>query len=397
MGELKSERLLTGRFVLLLAAAFGVFMANGIITPVLPVFIKEDLGGGDVAVGVVVAVQAVSAIAIRPWLTPKFNEWGVKPILIGAIVASGLSFALSGFVPNVFCLIVLRLIFGAGMAALFIGALTAVTGLVSPMRSGEAISLFSIAPYMGMGVGPLIGQAVYHSFGFIPTFLAAGAVALTGVIPMIFYKAAPVEALPETEEVTLKRFYRPAVWPGVVIALGIVGMLSFGAFMPLFALEIPGLEVQICFLILSAVVLIMRTLGSRLPDRMGPKKTGIFATTALIIGMAGLATTVGPYWAYLAIVPFAIGQALQYPGLLSLTLDDISEHDRPVAISTFTLFFDLSQGFGGLIVGVVAAIGGYRSVFAASAVAAFIGLMILLAIVIPRYEAGRRARAAVTA
>ena len=123
MSELKSERLLTGRFVLLLAAAFGVFLANGIVTPVLPVFVKDDLGGGDVAVGVVVAVQAISAIAIRPWLTPKFNEWGVKPILIGAIAASGLSFALSGFVPNVVCLIVLRLIFGAGMAALFIGLL----------------------------------------------------------------------------------------------------------------------------------------------------------------------------------------------------------------------------------------------------------------------------------
>lgn len=397
MSELKSERLLTGKFVLLLAAAFGVFLANGIITPVLPVFVKDDLGGGDVAVGVVVAVQAISAIAIRPWLTPKFNEWGVKPILIGSIVASGVSFALSGFAPNVFSLIILRLIFGAGMAALFIGALTAVTSLVSPVRSGEAISLFSVAPYLSMGIGPLIGQAVFQAFGYIPTFVAAGAVALTGVIPMLFYKEVPIQALPDAEEATLKRFYGPAVWPGVVIALGIVGMLSFGAFMPLFALEIPGLEVQFTFLVLSVVVLLMRTLGSRLPDRMGPKKTGIFATTALIIGMAGLATTMGPYWAYLAIVPFAIGQALQYPGLLSLTLDGISERDRPVAISTFTLFFDLSQGFGGLVVGVIAAIGGYRSVFAASAAAAFIGLMMLLAIVIPRYEAGREARTTVTA
>jgi len=397
MSELKSERLLTGKFVLLLAAAFGVFLANGIITPVLPVFVKDDLGGGDVAVGVVVAVQAISAIAIRPWLTPKFNEWGVKPILIGSIVASGVSFALSGFAPNVFSLIILRLIFGAGMAALFIGALTAVTSLVSPVRSGEAISLFSVAPYLSMGIGPLIGQAVFQAYGYVPTFVAAGAVALMGVIPMLFYKEVPVQALSDAEETTFKRFYGPAVWPGVVIALGIVGMLSFGAFMPLFALEIPGLEVQFTFLILAVVVLLMRTLGSRLPDRMGPKKTGIFATTALIIGMAGLATTMGPYWAYLAIVPFAIGQALQYPGLLSLTLDGISERDRPVAISTFTLFFDLSQGFGGLVVGVVAAIGGYRSVFAASAVAAFIGLMILLAIVIPRYEAGKEARTTVTA
>lgn len=397
MSELKSERLLTGKLVLLMVGTFGVFLGNGIITPVLPVFVKDDLGGSDVAVGVVFAVQAIAAIAIRPWLTPKFNAWGVKPILIGSMIASGLSFGLSAFVPNVFWLIVLRLIFGAAMAALFIGGLTAVTGLASPVRSGEAISLFSVAPYLSMGIGPIVGQAIFQAFGYVPTFLLAGGVAMLGVVPMIFYKSVPIAPLADAEGVRLKRFYGPAVWPGIVIALGIVGMLSFGAFMPLFALEIPGLEIQICFLILSVGVLLVRTVGGRLPDRIGPKKTSVLATSALIIGMAGLATTMGPYWAYLAIVPFAFGQALQYPSLLSLTLDDVSEQDRPVAISTFTLFFDVSQGFGGLIVGVVAAVGGYRSVFAASAFAAFIGLMIMLAIVLPRYEAGKKARAAVIA
>ncbi|MFA7324349.1 MAG: MFS transporter [Candidatus Nanopelagicales bacterium] len=391
MTELQSERLLTSRFLILLGSAFGVFLANGLITPVLPLFVKNGLGGGDVAVGIVVAVQAISAIAVRPWLTPKFNIWGVKPIIIGAILASAVSFGLSGFAPNIAVLILLRLIFGAGMAALFIGCLTAVTSLVSPMRSGEAISLFSVAPYLSMGVGPIIGVAIFHAFGYVTSFLAAGVVALLGVLPLLFYKSIPIEEPAEGEELPeLKRFYKPAVMPGVVIALGIVGMLSFGAFMPLFAPEVPGLEVQIAFLVLAAVVLLMRTAGGRIPDRLGPKRTGIYSTTALIIGMAGLAAAMVGWWAYLAIVPFAIGQALQYPGLLKLTLDGISERDRPVAISTFTLFFDLSQGFGGLFVGVVAAIGGYRSVFGASAVCAFIGLMILLAIVIPRYEASQR-------
>lgn len=398
MTALPKERLLTTRFVLLLASAFGVFLANGLITPVLPLFVKaappEGLGGGDVAVGVVVAVQAVSAIAVRPWLTPKFNIWGVKPIIIGSIVASGVSFALTGFAPNIAVLIVLRLVFGAGMAALFIGCLTAVTSLVSPARSGEAISLFSVAPYLSMGIGPIIGVAVFHAFGYTTTFIVAGVVALVGVIPLLFYTPPPIpeSVIEGEEELVLKRIYTPAIWPGVVIALGIVGMLSFGAFMPLYAPTIPGLEVQVAFFILAGVVLLMRTAGGRIPDVLGPKRTGIYATTALIIGMSGLATAVVGWWAYLAIVPFAIGQALQYPGLLKLTLDGISERDRPVAISTFTLFFDLSQGFGGLIVGVIAGVAGYRAVFGASAVAAFIGLMVMLAIVVPRYEAARRNR-----
>ena len=51
MNQLAGEKLLSQKFLLLLAAAFGVFLGNGIVTPVLPVFVKDGLGGGDVAVG----------------------------------------------------------------------------------------------------------------------------------------------------------------------------------------------------------------------------------------------------------------------------------------------------------------------------------------------------------
>jgi len=386
-----SEKLLSKRFLILLAAAFGVFLGNGIVTPVLPVFVKDGLGGGDVAVGVVVAVQAISAIAIRPWITPKFNTWGVKPILIGAIIAVAISLGFSGVVHSVIQLIALRLLLGAGIAVLFIGSLTAVTSWVPADRAGESISMFSVAPYISMGLGPLIGQLIFHAMGYTFTFALAGFVAAVGVIAMLFLKSEPLTTADlMNQDIASKRFYKGAVWPGVVIALGIVGMLSFGAFMPLFALEIPGLQIQIAFLILAGVVLLFRTGGGKLPDMWGPKKTSIVATTALMIGMAGVATTPFALWAYIAIVPFAFGQALQYPGLLSLTLEDISERDRPVAISTFTLFFDISQGFGGLFVGVVAAVAGYRAVFGSAALCAFIGLIIMLLVVLPRYEDSKR-------
>ena len=44
------ERILTGRYLIVFAGSFGVFFANGVITPVLPLFVKGPLGGGDVAV-----------------------------------------------------------------------------------------------------------------------------------------------------------------------------------------------------------------------------------------------------------------------------------------------------------------------------------------------------------
>ena len=385
--ELK-ERILTGRYLIIFAGAFGVFFANGVITPVLPLFVKGPLDGGDVAVGLTFAITAVSAIAIRPWVTPKFNTWGYKPILMGSFAAAGLSIGLSGFMPNVPMLIALRLLFGAAMACIFIGSLTAITSWVPSARAGEAVSLFSAAPYISMGLGPFLGQWIFHTFGYTTTFIVAGCIAGIGIVPMLFLHA-PKPSLAD-DGLPHKRFYPGAVMPGVVIAFGIVGMIAFGAFIPLFAPTIPGMQVQFAFLTLSVVVLAFRILGAKLPDRWGPKRTGIVATTGLIVGLAALSVTPWALWAYISIVPFAMGMALQYPGLLTLTLEHVEDRDRPVAISTFTMLFDISNGLSGLFVGVVAAIAGYRAVFASSAFMAFIGLLILLIIVIPRYESLKR-------
>jgi MFS family permease len=96
---------------------------------------------------------------------------------------------------------------------------------------------------------------------------------------------------------------------------------------------------------------------------------------------------VTPSWPgiYLALIPLATGIALQYPGLMALVLSDVDDRIRPSAISTFTMFFDIAQGLGGLVVGVAAALGGYRTVFGFGALCSVIGLLLLVALVLPRY------------
>ena len=70
---------------------------------------------------------------------------------------------------------------------------------------------------------------------------------------------------------------------------------------------------------------------------------------------------------------------------MALVLSNVDERTRPAAISTFTMFFDIAQGVGGLVVGLAAAFGGYRAVFGAGAVCSLIGLAVLVGLVLPRY------------
>ena len=382
------EPLVTLKFFFILVAGFSFFMGVGMTLPILPVFVRHELGGSDVEVGLVVAVQAVSAILVRPWITPRINKYGAVPVILCAAALGALSLALMPLSPNVAGLIVLRLALGAGQAAIMVAMLSSVMAWVSEFRRAEAASVFSIAPYIGLAIGPVIGQLVYNAAGYEAAFGAAGVIAFVGALPVITLRKSDIRVA----DVTLLQgenkppaFYLPAILPGLVLALGIVGMVGMNAFLPLYAPTLGYYAVQWLFFFYSAIVLSVRLFGRRFPDRVGPRVTGISATVSIVIGLSIMAIT--PSWPglYLAMVPLAVGIALQYPGLMALVLSNVDERTRPAAISTFTMFFDIAQGVGGLVVGLAAAFGGYRAVFGAGAVCSLIGLAVLVGLVLPRY------------
>ena len=85
-------------------------------------------------------------------------------------------------------------------------------------------------------------------------------------------------------------------------------------------------------------------------------------------------------WASVAAVWIAagclgLGMSLLYPALFSAALEDVPDHERSQAVGTFSLFFDLSQGIGAPLLGVVVALSGERGAFLAAALIAGAGLL----------------------
>ena len=383
------DRLITRPFFLILLFAFMFFVGVGMTLPLLPVFVRDELNGSDLAIGIVVAIQAVAAILVRPWINPRLARYGaVKVIMWGALLGA-LSMGLMSFSPNVITLVFLRLVLGGAQAAMFIAMLSTIMSWVSEWRRAEAASVFSVAPYIGLAIGPVIGQLTYKSFGFTAAFVLSGVIAFVGALPILTLRKMKIDlgtaSSGDPNVVPPPKFYLPALLPGTVLALGIVGMVGMNAFLPLYAPELGTSQVQWMFFFYAAVVLSIRLFGRRIPDRVGPRKTGIWSTSLIVIGLLIMALT--PSWPgiYLALIPLATGIALQYPGLMALVLSDVDDRVRPSAISTFTMFFDIAQGLGGLVVGIAAAFGGYRAVFGFGAVCSVIGLVLLVVLVLPRY------------
>jgi len=383
------SKLVTPQFLIFVIAEFCYFGAFGMTVPVLPQLIRDDLGGSSFAVGIVVGIMALSSLLIRPWITPRVVTWPANRIVFVAASIGGLSFALYALPDQVWMLGAARLVTGAAQACLLVTVIAFITGQASDENRGRAASYVSIGPYLGLGIGPVIGQPISDNFGFHAVFVVAAIITVLGALPVLFIHSE----VGERSTTRAPRFHRAAVLPGVVLALGAVGAVTMSAFMPLFADETLDISPAYVFLTYSAIILTTRIVGGGLPDRFGVRVLGPIATILIIVGLLGIAAAPHPVVLYAAIVPFAVGMALQYPVLMLLAMRDITPVQRPAAIATYTMFLDVANGLGGLVAGTFAALGGYRAAFAGGAGASVIGLVLLIVLVVRPRPASRRATA----
>jgi MFS family permease len=369
------ERILTPRFVLIVGAGLCYFLALGSLLPVLPRYVEGPLGGGDVEVGIAVGALFVGAVLLRPFAGRVGDRVGRRVLIIGGAGIVAISTACYGLVASIPFLVCARVATGVGEAAFFVGAATMITDLAPESRRGEAVSYWSVAVYGGLAFGPALGELVLRNHHYVAAWLVSSALALTASVLGWFTRDVARLDGPAGPRPALLN--RAALAPGVVLMLGLVGLAGYTEFLPLYVHELGTGGAQTIFLLYGGAILLVRIVGARLPDRLGGARA---ATLALLVGGVGLGLMAA--WGTLiglvvSTVVFALGVSLLYPACLLMSLAGIPERERGSVVGTVSSFFDLSQGLGAPMLGVVAAVAGYRGAFAAGGMAAFAGLVVL--------------------
>ncbi len=372
------ERLLTPRFMIVTGSGLAYFLALGMLLPVLPLFVQHRLGGDNTEVGIAVGAFAVGAVLLRPTAGRLGDRFGRRVLMIGGAATVAVSIvaylaASSSLLP----LVIARVFTGFGEAAFFVGAGTMITDLAPVHRRGEAISYWSVAVYGGLSFGPALGELVLGGRSYSRVWIVAAGFAVVAVLLATCTKETADAGHEQAPVSTL--LHRAAIAPGIVLFLGLVGLAGYTAFVPLYVRRIGLHSSDVVFLVYGCLILVIRIVGARLPDRLGPVRAG---TGALGFGSAGLLIVwLWPHVAglYLGTAVFAVGMSLLYPALLTLALQGVDDRERASVVGTFSTFFDLSQGLGALMLGVVAQAGGYGATFAAGAFAAAGGLALLRA------------------
>jgi MFS family permease len=379
------QRMLTKPFVLVTAAALSLFVYIGVMIPLLPRLIEEQLGGNEVDIGLNLAVFSLAAVLIRPPLGRFAERHGLRATMVRGALLASVATAVCTLVSSRWGLLPLRCLQGIGEAALFVGAATAISDLSPRGRGAEGASYFSVAVFGGLGIGPVISESVIGTDNFdAALWVAAGFAALASVLAMLTPKGLRHHDQEEVGGDGVPRYHPAAIPPGLVLALGVGGFVTFNAFMPDYSVTV-GLDgSKWVFATYAGVCLLIRVLAAAVPDRIGHARAVTIALTMMGSGLAMLYLWPEPLGVFVSTVILAIGISFNYPSLMAMTVNAVPDRERVRAIATFTMFFDIGTATGALVFGTLADLTTKRSAFLGGAMFCVVGLVVLWKVAVPR-------------
>ncbi len=370
------SRLLSRDFVRVWVATLGTFASFGMVVLALPLYAKDELGRGSAGIGIAMGAASLTSIVFST-LSGRFaDRRGRRPLLLagGAVmVACYLALALT---PELAAVIGIRLIAGAAEATFVVGAYTVIADIAPESRRGEALSLVTLASYLGLTIGPVLADLVLGDGRFTAVWLVASGLVVLSLAMLATFR----ETKPQVDVAASSSWLPPrgALVPGLLVLVGLLGFGGFVTFAALYARDLGIDRPGLVFALFGGVICLVRAFGRKLPDALGARRTLVLSFLTLAAGLAMIGGWQSTTGLLVGTVVFAAGQALTYPSAVLLAMEATSTAERSATVGTVGAFVDVAIGFGAFTLGGVAAVSGYGGAFLVASLVALSGLLVLL-------------------
>ena len=317
------------------------------------------LGGDELNLGWIVGVGMVGSLLMRLWQGVGIDRYGPRQVWLlslGLFVASlaGHRWIASIHGPEVY---LLRILFCISIAGAFGSSITYVSRKVPPQRMPEIIGMLGTSGFVGMAVGPGLGDLI---FGAGPVqriyldrmFLVASA--LGGLSMVSAWLATRGQFRPSTGRrppaIELLRRYHPGWMLLIGIAMGI-GMAMPHTFLRTYTAELGISRMREFFYIYTLTAFTVRMATRRLPERIGPRPM-------ILMGMTSLATSMLAYllvssWWHLPIPALLAGvaHAFLFPSMVGGGSTNFPARYRGLGTTLMLGSFDMGVLIGTPLIG----------------------------------------------
>jgi DHA1 family tetracycline resistance protein-like MFS transporter len=350
-----------GPRLVLFLTVFIHLVGFGIVIPLLPYY-AETYGANGAMVGMLVASFSLMQFLFTPMWGRLSDRIGRRPVLLGSLVVTGLSylvFAQAGSLAMLFASRILAGIAGAAIST----AQAYVADTTEPSRRTQGMGLIYAAFGAGFIFGPAIGGTLSR-FGYaVPGYAAAGlaflAAALAlGLLPESLTREKRLEAAsrPLARLSPVRVFRRPVIGPA--IGLFFISTLCFAAMEATFAIygerkfRLGPQEVGylMAFVGVVAATLQAGAVGA-LARRFG--EGALVRAGVLVMGLGLVVMGVAPLFPLLVIAMgiVAVGSSLSGPSLAGLVSFAAGSEEQGAVLGVYASMGSLARAVGPLLGG----------------------------------------------
>lgn len=346
-------------FLPLFGTIFCCLLGVGASLATLPFYVTEELDGGTVAVGVVVATIAVSAIVARPIAGRLADRRGYKPVLLAGAAVCAAAGVLYFLALHVAVLVPVRLLHGVGEAAVYTAGAAWLVAICPPSRRGRVVGLYGTSMWLGITLGALAGELLRETVGYGAVWLFCALAPLAG-LALAARTRGPDQTGGAAKPVLVPR---GAIVPGIALSLASLGYGALAAFAALH-LQDKGISGGIAvFNAYGITYVVVRLVLGNWPDRFGPRRVAFWSGLVEAVGLLLVALAPNLVVAVAGGLIMGAGLSLLFPALALIVINQTAPSQQGGAIGTFTSFWDLGVALGGPLAGVIVGLSDYPAVF----------------------------------
>jgi predicted MFS family arabinose efflux permease len=365
------DRLLTSAFIRLAVADLAYFTAAGVAIYTLPLYVTGPVGSDKGGAGLAFGAFAISALVLRPFAGRLSDSRGRRPLLAGGAALCAMAMFLTAFVDSLALIVVLRLLLGVAEAAFFVASFAALADLAPPSRLGEALSYNSLGLYLGLALGPPLGEVLVENIGYAAAWYGATGLSLIALV--VAMGIGETRAPRSSTDGPARLIHWKAVPPAIGFFTSLAAIGGFLAFASLHASAVGLSNTSIPLFVYGVVVVVGRIVFAKVPDRLPSLPLGAAALALIAGGLTVTATWTAPVGMIVGAVLLALGVTFSTPAFFAAVFATAAPSERGAASGTVSAFLDLGLGGGPILLGLIAEALGIPWAFGAAAAIALAG------------------------
>ncbi|HFI0787917.1 TPA: multidrug efflux MFS transporter [Streptococcus suis] len=360
-------------------AWLGNFLTGTSFTLVMPfisVFV-EELGVGPGLVeyyaGLAVSTNALAAALMAPIWGSLADRYGRKPMMVRAAFAMIFTMGGMAFVPNVFWLLILRVLNGV-----FTGYIPNATALIASQvprdKTGYALGTLSTGAVAGNLIGPTLGGVLAEIFGVHTVFLLVGLLYAIVVLLTVLYIREDFVPIKKSDAMPVKDLFAQIKDRQMIIGLFVTSMIIIAAaqaVVPILTLYVRHLGQTDDLLFVAGFIISLPGMASlvtsgylgKLGDRIGNHRLLLMALTYSLLINVFFVFAQNPFQLGLLRFLYGFGTGALLPSVNSLLTKLTPKEGISRIFSYNQLFNNLGTVVGPMMGSAVAAHMGYDWVF----------------------------------